>query len=152
MQNWDWKSILAQLQLCQWPGFKHICSCDESKHAKYRGSNLNIWIHWISLWHRLAWWMLDGPLCANVFDNCHMLHDTAVAVDDNWPRTWQYSWILWAPRRTHENCNWNMLVTCCLIPAWGHIPDRRSHAPRGHLIAKQFRWVKSRPGGILDAF
>ena len=35
------KSILAQLQPCQWPGFKHICSCDASKHAKYRESNLN---------------------------------------------------------------------------------------------------------------
>ena len=41
MPNGDWKSILAQLQPCQWPGFKHICSCDASKHAKYRESNLN---------------------------------------------------------------------------------------------------------------
>ena len=41
MPNGDWKSIIAQLQPCQWPGFKHVCSCDASKHAKYRESNLN---------------------------------------------------------------------------------------------------------------
>ena len=98
-----WKSILAQLQLCQWPGFKHICSCDESKYAKYRVSSLN------QLVLTSTWRTLDGPLCANVLDTCHMLYETAVTVDANWPRTWKHSWISWAPRRTHKDCSWNML-------------------------------------------
>ena len=101
--NGDWKSILAQLQLCQWPGFKHICSCDESKYAKYRVSSLN------QLVLTSTWRTLDGPLCANVLDTCHMLYETAVTVDANWPRTWKHSWISWAPRRTHKDCSWNML-------------------------------------------
>ena len=46
------------------------------------------------------------------------------------------------------------MVTCCIMlfatAVGGHIPDRRSHAQPGHLIARQLLWrVKSRPGGIL---
>ena len=118
MPNGGWKSILAQLQPCQWPGFKHICSCDASKHAKYRESNLNPLVLTSTSTDLVnARWTGPMQMCLTLVTCCITLLLQLMTIRQdmetllNLMGTEEDPWGL--PLKYVE------MVTCCLIPPMG---------------------------------